>query len=561
VVSPGSRNTPLVLAFDALKERCEVRVVLDERCAAFVALGLARCTGRPTVLVSTSGSAGAHYLPAVIEACHSAVPLLLLTADRPAELHEVGAPQTVQQASLYRDFVRWRFDLPAPFGDESSRWLETIAARALDHATGVHPGPVHLNCRFRKPLWSPQVSFEAPTHRPREVVRGAAQLDEESVVHLAQRLRQAQAGLIVCGPRELSLEASRDKFAGRQRFDAAVSRLAKHLGWPVVAEPLSGACFGAGDKSQHVGSADLLLSCESFAASVRPDLILRFGAEPTNRAVIDWCAAQEQAFVVLVDSLGRWLDPNHSADLLMSCRAVDLCERLCAIVARPGEQTERPWLKTWQRAQGCASEVLSQGLGRDFWEGAIADVVLRALPADSLLHVASSSPVRDLDSYGLTMSKTLTVVGNRGANGIDGTLSTAIGEASVRQERPVTVLLGDLAFLHDVGALALACSWGVDVTILVVDNGGGGLFERLPIAAHEDAFETYFRTPHGLDLQAIAAGFGVQAVRCRDLRTLHEHLASPPSKQGPRVILAQVPAGSGITHRRRLLQDLQAKLS
>lgn len=530
VISPGSRSTPLVIALHEARADLRLHVVLDERSAAFFALGLARITGRPTLLLCTSGSAGGHWLPAVIEASRVGVPLVLLTADRPVELQGVGAPQTIDQRGLFSRHVRFEADLGAPAAGVSLRWLGPLVGRALDYATGPRPGPVHLNAPFRKPLWEPGPVASVPAPRPQapRVLRGPPRLDEPALDALAARLSAAPRGVILAGPRERALGAEPD-------FPAAICALAERLGWPVLADPLSRVRFGPHDKSSVIAHGDALLRSRTFGAAHAPHLVLRFGQEPTSAAIASWAALHGRDRTLVVDPTGSWEDPSHVADAVIAASPAWLARELEARV--PERTVAIAWLESWRSADRAAGMALAHHAADGLWEGAIHATIASALPEGSLLHLASSMPVRDADTWSPMHERAVEVVSSRGANGIDGTLAQALG-AAVAWGGPATVVLGDQAFLHDIGSLQLARAHRGPFTAVVIDNGGGGIFGHLPIAAHPEAFEPYFLTPHQSDLGAIAAGFGVPVHRPRGVGELRGLLAQPAD--GFRLILLTV---------------------
>lgn len=539
VASPGSRSTPLVLAF-AEAPGARVHVVLDERVAAFVALGLARVTG-PVALVATSGTAGAHWLPAAIEARHSRLPLVLLTADRPPELHGCGAPQTVPQGRLFGDACVLSMDLGAPGLDVDPRWLRTVAARAVDAAVGSGGGPVHLNVPFREPLWEPDGrrgqggwrgqwgDGEDPARAgdgalpPARILRPRPVAPPEAVAEVAARL-SGRRGVIVAGPR-----ASRGGLPD-EALARAVERLAAALGWPVVAEPLSQLRFGHGWA---------LPTLATRAGAPVPDVVLRLGQAPTSKQV---GAFFQGAETILVDPHGDWLDPAHGATLLVVGEPAPLCEALVARVT----PCDAGWLADWRQAAERA-RTHAAALCDRFWEGAVARAVAAALPDGAALHVASSLAVRDLDAFAET-GRRVAVTSNRGANGIDGTLATAAGQ-SLAWMGPVVALVGDLAFFHDHGALHAARALGARLVVVVVDNGGGGIFETLPVAAHPTAFERLFLTPQPGDLGALAAGAGARVARVTDAAALEGALTAALESDGVTVVHAVVDRTVGRTLR------------
>ncbi len=503
VLSPGSRSTPLVLALEA-HPKVTTHVVLDERVAAFVGLGLARVTGAPVALLCTSGSAGAHYLPALVEARASCVPLLAITADRPPELHGCGAPQAMDQQHLFGVHVLAFLQLGPADETPRDRWVQQVAGRVLATAVGPPTGPVHLNVAFRKPLWAP-----APLDTPQSVAAnrcprllrptGAPQLPAE----LLARFDSAERGLIVCGPRAT---ACRPADAGASA--EAIASLARHLEWPILAEPSSQLRFGPHDRTRIISSGDALARTPGFTESNAPDFVLRFGQIPTSSAVQKWladCAAP----TVLVDPAGRWHDPEHQAEFLLAGDPLAVADALRH--ATP-PKTSLTWLDAWRSADRVAQRALADSTQGDaIWEGTVVPHLLNALPDGALLHVASSMAVRDLDTFSGSTARRVRVTANRGVNGIDGTLSTAWGQALAWSQGPVALLCGDLAFLHDVGGLAAARGLGARATVVVLDNRGGGIFGHLPIAAHPTAFERAFLTPQETPLVALAQACGVPA--------------------------------------------------
>lgn len=520
VLSPGSRSTPLVLAADSLSA-LRVHDVLDERVAGFFALGLARASGRPVALLCTSGSAGAHYLPAVIEASQSRVPLVILTADRPVELQGCGAPQTVDQRGFFEGFLR----MDASLGESSpnERWIGGLAARALDAATGAVPGPVRINAPFREPLWSPGVESAGAFPEAPRVVRGPPGLDEATLDALAERIRGVQRGIFVVGPREMAWEGARWGKAGA-RLAPALFALAERLGWPVLADAASGLRFGP-PHPLRIGGFDALLRGER--RSLVPDGVMRFGQLPTSKPLFGWLARVAVGRTVLVDPTAAWHDPDHTASLLLAAEPTALCE---ALLQRLGEARPDPsWAQRWTRAEAITQRTLSAASEASFWAGGVARALSESLPEGALLHVASSMPVRDFDTFAAS-NRAFSVSVNRGANGIDGTLATALGAA--RSRSPVVALCGDLAFQHDLGALAMARELSAPVVCLVVDNGGGGIFGFLPIAQHKAAFEKHFLTPQGLDILACARAFGLHAERCEGLSALRGALSAALARPG-----------------------------
>jgi len=511
-VAPGSRSTPLALAL-ADDPRIEVHVHLDERGASFMALGHGLARRWPAVLVCTSGTAAAHFHAAVVEAHQSDVAMIVCTADRPPELRDSGAPQTIDQLRLYGPAVRWFHEPGVPDPAAATTW-RALAARAVAEATGVRPGPVHLNLAFREPL----VGEAGPLPPAREgdvPWTGAGVFPPGPLTGALPTLLEERRGIIV---------------AGRGAPDpVSLHRLAVHLGWPVLADPTSGCRV---PRPTTVAAFDGLLREEAFAADHRPKLVVRFGAPPASKVLAQWLAGSG-ATEVVVGASPAWSDPDGAAALRVVADPAAVCDHLVGRMAGAGET---PWLARWRRAEAAAQEVLSARLGADraLSEPAVARAVVAGLPAGAQLHVSSSMPVRDVEWFAAPR-EALTVTANRGANGIDGVISTAIGVALARASAPTAVLAGDLAFLHDSTALIGLARRDLDLVVIVVDNDGGGIFSFLPQATQleTDRFEQLFGTPHGADLVALAGAHGLETSEPRNPAEL---TAALRSGQGPRIV-------------------------
>jgi 2-succinyl-5-enolpyruvyl-6-hydroxy-3-cyclohexene-1-carboxylate synthase len=554
VASPGSRSTPLVLAFR--QPAVQLIPVLDERAAGFVALGFARATGHPVALLCTSGSAGGHYLPAVMEADAAGVPLLLITANRPPELQGCGALQTTEQGDLFAGYTRWTRRVGPPDASLGGTWPAWLAGRAVSAATGHVPGPVHLDVAFREPLWDPEADAAVtasppPATLPPRVLRAAPRLEPEHLDALAERCARAERGVIVAGPGALALAPAAERRAAR-----AVVALARRLGWPLLAEPCSGLRFPSSEVT--VSSYDLLLRSPDFARR-GPDLVLRLGAHPVSKPLARWLSDHASGRAVLVDPAGRWRDPLRVADTLAVADAGRLSEDLLAALGppAPGARPARAWLHRWRQADEAIQQRVEAACARA-WEGAVARAAVAAMPDGGLLHVASSLALRDVDALSPPRSGPLRVLASRGLNGIDGTLAQAIGETLAWPHGPALLLTGDLAFLHDAGALALAhlltasAGRARSLTVVLVDNHGGGIFEQLPIAAHPDAFQDCFATPQDTDPAALCAAHRIPCRRAEDLDAVVSALREEIGQPGLRVILVPVDRLRGATRRRAL---------
>jgi 2-succinyl-5-enolpyruvyl-6-hydroxy-3-cyclohexene-1-carboxylate synthase len=522
VMSPGSRSTPMVLAL-AADARIRLHVIVDERSAAFVALGIGLRTGEPALVLTTSGTAAAELHPAVIEAHHAGVPLLVATADRPPEAHGVGAPQTIEQGELYGRAVRWRADPGVPDPAASHGW-RSLASRAVAEARGAggRPGPVHLNLAFREPLVGrpgplpPGRDGGAPWHR----VSVAPRAVPGALGELAERL-SGRSGVIVAG-------------AGTGD-PATVHRLADQIGWPVLAAARSSARVPA---PATVAAFDALLRQAPFAGRSRPEIVLRLGATPASRVLADWLASSN-AEQVVVEPHGAWLDPDRSMNALLVAQPADVCTALADQEPKPAPDS---WTRLWAGAERAAQEAIGRTLAGhpEPTEPGLARDLVSCLPPGAGLVVASSMPIRDVEWYAPARPD-ITVMANRGANGIDGTLSTILGAAAGSKGRPTVGLLGDLAFLHDAGALVGAAGRGLDAVIVVVDNKGGGIFSFLPQATSVAAplVERLFGTPHDVDLVALAGVHGLMALEVGAADQLAPAVASGLESGGITVIVAR----------------------
>lgn len=517
IVCPGSRSTPLALAL-RLQPAVRVLVHLDERAAGYFGLGLARAVRRPVVLLATSGTAAVNFGPAVVEARQGRVPLVVVSADRPPELRDRGANQTIDQIHLFGRQVKWFVELPVPEADPvAEAHLRWVAARAVATAAASPAGPVHVNWPFREPLVpvgrlaGEEAVEEAagpptPVVKPHtRVVEGVALPDDASLRALADRLRGAERPLLVCGPMD------------RPGFATAIVELAAGLGAPVVADGLANLRTGGHRRDTIVAHADLVLRSAAARAALRPDLVLRFGATPTSKPVLTYLAETAAEQIVVDD--GGWNEPTLLPGTIVHADPVALAERLAAGVGGGGgaRVANSGWLDGWRALDRRAAAALAgavAGLGEAF-EGEVFVDLAERLPEGTIVYVGNSMPVRDLDAYLPSVQAPIRWLGNRGASGIDGVVSSALGAAAGGD--PVLAVVGDLSFLHDLNAIATAPVDGLRATIVVVDNDGGGIFSFLPQATTERPevglpahFEELFGTPHGVDVLAVARALGAE---------------------------------------------------
>jgi 2-succinyl-5-enolpyruvyl-6-hydroxy-3-cyclohexene-1-carboxylate synthase len=535
VLAPGSRSAPLALAL-AADVRFRLHVLLDERSAAFFALGLGRATGRAAVVLCTSGTAAANFHPAVLEAHHGDVPLLVCTADRPPELRGVGAAQTIDQVRLYGGAVRWFLDVAPPLDAPGAgrRWRE-LAARAVRETSTHRPGPVHLNLCFREPLvptGAPLVDAPpVPTAatRPQHAGSGPAEPDPDDVRTVVELVRAHPRGLLVAG-------------WGAGASAGVVARFSAVAGWPVLADPISDLRTDGA-----ITTYDLLARDAAARRALEPELVLRVGAPLTGKPASQWL---DGVPTVLVDPEPARRDPARA------CRQVvraDPAAVLAAAGSGPPAVVEPEWCARWRRVESAVRAAIDRFLDEsdDPFEGRIARDVVTAAPPGTDLVVASSMPVRDVESFAPARSG-LHFHSNRGVNGIDGFVSTVLGVAAGRQGTgtPTVALTGDLCFLHDGGGLFGVWGRELDVVFVVVDNDGGGIFSFLPQAELTEHFETLFGTPHHLDLAALAAAHGLPVTPVTTAAELAPALRAAVDAGGPRMLHVRTDRGRNVARHR-----------
>ncbi|QIN84020.1 2-succinyl-5-enolpyruvyl-6-hydroxy-3-cyclohexene-1-carboxylic-acid synthase [Rubrobacter tropicus] len=553
-VAPGSRSTPLVAALAANK-KAESLVHFDERGTAFAALGYARATGLPAAWITTSGTAVANGLPAVVEAATDGVPMILLTADRPPELRQTGANQTIDQPDIFGDFVRWRFDLPAPSLDVDPASVLTTVDQAAYRALRAPSGPVHLNLMFREPLIpDPEEDDELPSgpDRWREkdgpYTRYAATkpaVDGAEIRALWHELRPVERGLVVAG-----------RLASREQGEA-VEKLALALGWPLLPDVGSQVRLGGG--LGNVAFYDALLADEAFAGGHAPEAVLHVGGRALSKRLEGFVArVRPDPYVVVRENPFR-LDPGHGVTHSVESDVVGFCAALVRAADDAPSFADPSWAEGWRAASNRAGAALDRSFagGRGLDEPLVARLVSKEVPEGHGLVVASSMPIRDLDAYAAAEGVGVPVAANRGASGIDGTVATAAGFAR-GSGGPVTLLMGDLALLHDLNSLAMLR--GLPVTVVVLNNDGGGIFSFLPVSRHRDFFEPYFGTPQGVGFESAAAMFGLDYARPQTAEEFLTAYLASLSGDGPALIEVRTDRAGNVTTHQELLREVSAAI-
>jgi 2-succinyl-5-enolpyruvyl-6-hydroxy-3-cyclohexene-1-carboxylate synthase len=518
VASPGSRNAPISLTL-AADERIDSLSAIDERAAGFLALGIAKASGLPVAVTCTSGTAAANLLPAVVEAREARVPLIVLTADRPPELRDVGAGQAIDQIELFGSAAKWFVEVGN--GEPTREWathMRALACRAWWTAAGGRPGPVHLNLPLREPLAPVREELGAGDWQGRadgrpwvELRAAASDLGTAEVEALAERIAAAPRGAIVCG-------------GGAGELAEPVARLAAAAGWPILAEPTSGLRCGEHDRSRVAAHYDVLLRDEGFAQAARPELVLRIGDMPTSKSLRAWVGSAEQ---VVVDPHGAWNEPTRTAERILAADPLSTCEALAAAVERLGTSVDGSWVGRWRAGDELVASAFAEAPER--FEAKAYAGIEDALPDDALVWVSSSMPIRYVESYFPSSSKSLRFLSNRGANGIDGVVASAAGAAHATG-RPTFVLIGEIALLHDVGGVLAARRAGIELTIVCVNNGGGGIFDFLPVAEHAEtaSYERHIATPADIDFAALATLAGMAYHRASTPAELASAIAAGP---------------------------------
>jgi 2-succinyl-5-enolpyruvyl-6-hydroxy-3-cyclohexene-1-carboxylate synthase len=529
--SPGSRCTPIVLSL-VREPRIRCWSHIDERCSGFFALGAAKASGRPLAVTCTSGTAAANLAPAVIEAEQARVPMIVLTADRPPELRDVGAGQTIDQVKLYGDAVKWFVEVGVHDAtDERLRWIRSLACRAFWTSVEGRPGPVHLNFPLREPLILSSPLSDDDSGRPdgRPWVRRVPVTPPPAGALTALPGR----GIVVAGRHE------RDRSLG-----PAVARFAERAGYPLFADPLSGARHGPAAIAHY----DVILRDERFGQEMQPELVIRIGDLPTSKPLRTWLASLDGAEQVALDPEGAWQDP--AAVVSVS----DPGDPVAALEARAPETPADPdWLAAWRRADDDTADVIADALGDELSEPLVARCLGEWLPPDATLFVASSMPIRDVELFFVARELAPHVASNRGANGIDGTVSSAFGAAAV-SDGPVVLLIGDVALAHDIGGLLAARRLDLAVTIVLLNNDGGGIFHFLPVAGESDGFEEHVATPHGLDFSHAAALYGLDYERPASVAALRHAVEAAISHHRTTIVEVRTDREQNLALHRRIAE-------
>jgi len=502
VISPGSRSTPVAYCM-AEHEGMKVHLNIDERSAAFFALGMAKEKRSPVAILCTSGTAAANYYPAIVEAHYARVPLIVLTADRPHELREIGAPQAIDQLHLYGSHVKWFVEMSLPDSALSMlHYARTVAARAAGTAVLEPAGPVHINIPLREPLipnlrdMKKWVKVEQ-RNASMDISQGKALLSDGQFADCLELIQQAKRGLIICGPID------------QPGFDEAVGRLSEKTGFPILADPLSQLRSSSSCKEGIIEGYDTFLKDSALCDRLKPDLIIRFGAMPVSKPLLLFIKGMERVNHLVIDGGLGWREPTGMGTHMLYCDETAFCKRISAEL---DYELSGEWPEIWRRIDQVAKQQLRSIHDQTvLQEGKLFAKLDSLLPYRANLVVGNSMPIRNMDTFFHDSRKEIRLFANRGANGIDGTISTALGVAA-SSEKPTVLALGDLSFFHDMNGLLAAKMHRLQLLVIVINNDGGGIFSYLPQAQEERHFEELFGTPHGLSFEHTASLYGANYV-------------------------------------------------
>ncbi|UYO34954.1 2-succinyl-5-enolpyruvyl-6-hydroxy-3-cyclohexene-1-carboxylic-acid synthase [Bacillus zhangzhouensis] len=544
VVCPGSRSTPLAMLAFAHQD-IHVHVLVDERSAAFYALGLAKASQSPVLLICTSGTAAANFYPAIVEAHYSRVPLIVLTADRPHELREIGAPQAIDQQFLFGKFVKWFTDLALPEESQTMlRYVQTTAARANHMSMQEPKGPVQVNVPLREPLLpdlsiDPFAREEADTKKV--LASGQASPNDRVMSEIVTVMSQSKKGLIVAG--ELYTQVEKE----------AVLHLSKALHLPILADPLSLLRNGHENEDLIIDAYDSLLKDEALQQHLLPDMVIRFGPMPVSKPLFKWLEKHAEVKQIVVDAAGGFRDPGLSASYVIESHVAAFVE---AALNQAVKRKETSFLNRWQNANSSFRTHAARYSDEDLsFEGNVYRQLQHLLPKESVLFIGNSMPIRDVDTFFETQSKPFRMMANRGANGIDGVVSTALGTYAALKQ-PVTLVIGDLSFYHDMNGLLAAKLMDIPLTVVLLNNDGGGIFSFLPQASDEPYYEKLFGTPTGLNFEYASKLYGGTYSKPATKQELHDVYMAHIDKPGLHLIEIKTDRHSRVDKHRQMMDDI-----
>ncbi len=508
-ISPGSRNTPLTLAF-ANNKKIKSFLHIDERSGGFFALGLAKASDTPVALVCTSGTATAEFYPAIIEAYQQRIPLIVCTADRPPELLDVGANQTINQNNMYKNHIRWFFDagLPEPM-TKRIKHIKALAKRAVYESTTRSRGPVHINFPFRKPF-EPESYTDEVDNKLIELAKSNSidskklfKEEEKNITtekwfsEVNNHLMKKKKGIIIAGPENYN-----------SRFHENCKLLSEKLGYPIFADGASQLRFGKSTKTNIISNYDAILRSNKFAKKYKPEIILQFGRTVTSKA-LETFLENTNAVRFMINEYGDWFDPSNRATASLACKPYIFCETMLQkLESNSIPKQKNNWLEIFIEADKIASKTKKNIIEKSNFANEPRTIIelLNALPEKSKIMISNSMPIRDFDYFATKTDKSFTIFNNRGASGIDGITSTALG-ITAENNYPTVLLTGDLAFYHDLNGMLAAKKYSLPLTVILINNNGGGIFEVLPISDYGKVFKEYFIAQHNLDFKPLVEAY------------------------------------------------------
>lgn len=549
VISPGSRSTPLAMTFCEHKHVKEW-MIIDERSAAFFALGIAKKTNRPVALVCTSGTAAANYYPAVVEARLSRVPLVVLTTDRPHELRDVGAPQAIDQIHMFRNEVKWFHEMAIPEGTpQMCSYVRQKAIRSMHVARSGNPGPIHLNFPFREPL-VPDFTLQGlwrATETPANVhvpIEGKKLLQDEQLEPLHQMLTHYKRGVIVCGPQ---IDPT---------FAPVVTQFAQQWNLPLLADPLSQIRQGKHGKDCIIDGYDAMLRTKEMRRYLAPDFIIRFGAMPVSKPYLFYVQDHANIPQIVVENSEGYREPANNLTQFMYADQTQVASQLTSVANDNG--LDDKWLQQWQQLSAIVKKHICIENEKTISEGSVVRFIHQLIPEQSTFFIGNSMAIRDVDTFFTTTKKEVDFLANRGANGIDGVISSAMGAATTGER--VTLLIGDLSFYHDMNGLLAASLYDLDLTIVLVNNNGGGIFSFLPQAKDPTHFETLFGTPSHLDFSHAVKMYNGVYVQASSNKEFQDALQKSYASKGLTVIEVQTERRENATWHREIWKKIEEEM-
>ena len=550
VISPGSRSTPLAMLFTEHKKIKEW-IVVDERSAAYFALGIAKQQQAPVAIVCTSGTAAANYYPAIVEAYYSRIPLLVLTADRPHELRDTGASQTIKQTEMYGDYVKWFHDMALPEATpEMIHYVRSKASRSVYESIVGNFGPVHLNFPLREPLMPDLTLANIWGNSKQEVAyhavtQGMKKLNKHQLEHLLKTMMKKKKGVLITGPQ---VDGT---------LSQAIINLANTWNLPVLADPLSQLRAGDHGKKNIVECYDAILRNKQIRDKLKPEFIIRFGAMPVSKSILFYLNELDDIpqYVIETDEGSR--NPINHATTFIYANPQILCNDF--IKYSNNKEVDKKWLEKWLRMNSIAKKYIMKESINTLTEGEAVQCLLSVIPNESVLYVGNSMPIRDIDTFFMTTNRRITIYANRGASGIDGVVSSSIGVAAT-SDKHVTLVLGDLSFYHDLNALLIAKHYNVAITILLINNNGGGIFSFLPQAENKKHFEKLFGTPLHIDFKHAVNMYGGNYTLVHTKSKLQDELLISYKQKGLNVIEVQTDRDENVKWHRQKWGEIEKEL-